>query len=196
VGYGIPLGGLSGVAGDDLSASVSGTFPLQVEAGWRFTPHLYAGAYFQYAFASLASSQKAACDANGVSCSASQLRFGVDLVYTILPRAVLAPWVGVGAGYEIAKVGISLGGLSTEVTYRGFEFAHFMAGLDYRLWPSFRIGPFVTFTLGQFSTFESPSVTTDPITGASQIGPSQSVDIQQKALHEWLQLGLKATYDF
>ncbi len=193
-GYGIPLGGLGN--GVDLSQWLSGVVPFQIDVGWRFTPQLYAGAYFEYGIGILGSAAKAGylCD-QGVSCSGSQLRFGVDFVYTLLPRAKFVPWVGLGAGYEIVKTGGSAANQSVDETFKGWEFVHLQLGVDYRIWPAFRVGPFATFTFAQFSTVDTP-IYVDPTTGTSTIGPSHSVDLQQKALHEWLQLGLKATYDF
>jgi hypothetical protein len=61
-------------------------------------------------------------------------------------------------------------------------------GGDYWLAPRFAVGPFMAFTFGRFST-----VALD----ASSAGQSQSTsqDIEDEAWHEWLQLGLKGTFD-
>jgi hypothetical protein len=187
-GYAIPFGSTSGAAGADFSKLLTGAIPLQFDLGWRFSPHWYVGGFFQYAFASVGSDLNTACAGN---CSASDMRFGVDVVYTFSPRAKLIPWAGVGVGYEIAKITLSSGGQSVEAaTVKGFEFAHLGLGVDYRFAPWFRIGPFATLTLAQFSTLDSQ---VDFNTGA--VGPSQSTDIPSKAFHEWLQLGIKATFD-
>ena len=193
-GYALPLGSATGVAGDELSKSFSGMIPLQIELGWRFSPQFYAGGFFQYGFTSLASEFKAnnGCDQSGVSCSSSDLRFGVDVVFTIAPYATVIPWVGVGAGYELAKLGFSQGGQSVDVTFKGWEFAHVSIGADYRVSPLFRIGPFVSLSFGQFQSFDT---NLDQTTNPPTVGPNRTVDVQEKALHEWLQLGIKGTFD-
>jgi hypothetical protein len=188
-GYAIPMGSITGAAGDDLSQLMSGAIPLQFDLGWRFSPHWYAGAFFQYAFGSVGSTL--ACATAGVSCSASDIRFGVDVVYTFTPRSSVMPWIGLGAGYEIAKITLEGNGQSVDVaTLKGFEFAHVGLGVDFRVATWLRVGPFATLTLGQYSSFDTQF---DPTTNT--IGPSQSIDITNKALHEWLQLGIKATFD-
>lgn len=174
--FGIPMGSSS--EGNSLSDSISSAVPLHVDLGYRFNPNLYLGAFFQYAFASLASAAKAACAP--ASCSASDIRFGADVIYSFTPAAKLSPWAGIGLGYEIGKITASAGGTNADVTFKGFEFAHLGLGLDYRVSARFRAGPFATISLAQYSSFEAAS---------------QSVDLP-KAMHEWLQLGIKGTFDF
>lgn len=187
-GYGAPLGKTS--QGSDLSRTFSGSIPLQIDAGWRFSPKVYTGLYFQFAGAQLDSQVRKGCDANGVSCSSSVLRLGADLVYTFVPRARLAPWAGIGLGFETATVKAAQAGQSVQLTFKGFEFAHLAAGLDFRLWPAVRLGPFASGTLAQFTSVDTP---VDPVT--NQIGATRSLDIQQKAIHGWLQLGIRTAVD-
>jgi hypothetical protein len=188
-GYGIPLGSASGAQGAALSKYVSRSVPLQIEGGWRFSPKLYAGAYFQYAFASTGSLINSLACGPGVDCSGSDLRFGVDVIYTFLPRARIAPWVGVGAGYEIMNLQASEGAERVELKFRGFEFGHLMAGADYRLWPNVRVGLFTALTFAQFSTFETP------FDENGNFGPLRTVNLP-KAFHEWLQFGVRTMFDF
>jgi len=188
-GYGIPMGSASGAAGQALSSYFARSVPLQIEAGWRFSPKLYAGAYFQYALASIASQFNSQFCGSGVSCSGNDLRFGADVIYTFLPRATIAPWVGVGTGYEIMNLTGSQGSQRVELRLKGFEFAHAMAGADYRLWPNVRIGLFAALTLAQFATLETP------FDEDGNFGPTRTVNLP-KALHEWLQLGLRSMVDF
>jgi hypothetical protein len=177
VGFGAPLGRTT--QGNDLSRTFSGSIPLQIDAGWRFNPNLYAGIYFQAAAAQLDGDlrQGQGCDADGVSCSSSDLRLGVDVAYTFLPQARLSPWLGFGAGFESAKISVSQGGSSSEFTWKGFELAHVTAGLDVRLWPTVRFGPFANATLARFTAVDS------------------SFDASQKAFHGWFQLGIRAAVD-
>ncbi len=188
--YGLPFGARSGAQGDNLSGTLTRSFPLQIDLGWRFSPNLYAGIYFQGAIASLAPGLTEGCGTDGVTCSASDLRLGVDLVYTFLPRTRFAPWIGIGGGYENAKVRVPHAGQAVDISYKGYELPDLMAGVDFRLASALRIGPFVTLTLARFTSVETP---VDPDT--DQIGSTQSFGIARKAVHGWLQLGLKGTLD-
>jgi hypothetical protein len=177
VGYAIPMG--EDVAGSSLSDGFSGGIPLQVDLGWRFSPYFYLGGFFQYSFVLLASGVTNQCSANNVSCSGSDLQFGLDFVYTILPYAGIMPYVGLGAGWEIASINVSGNGTGS-LTYSGFQFLRIIAGADFRVGSAFKIGPFANFSMGQYSTLSSPA---------------QDVSISNKALHMWLQFGLKGTVD-
>ena len=176
-GFGAPLGRTS--QGNDLSRTFSGTIPLQLDAGWRFNPHLYGGIYVQFAAAQLDSDlrQAQACDGDGVTCSSSDLRIGLDLAYSFLPRGRFAPWVGFGAGFETAKLSVTQGGSTADFTWKGFELAHFTAGLDLRFWPAVRFGPFANATLARFTTVDA------------------SLDSRQGAFHGWLQFGIRTAID-
>lgn len=184
LGYGFPMGSASGATGDSLSSLFKGAVPIQLGIGWRFNPKIYAGLYFEYAFVSLADAKQQDCTTSGVSCSATDVRFGGDFTYTFLPYAKFAPWAGAGLGFEISKYTVSAGsGLKSDLTIRGFDF-HLMGGADYRLSSVFRVGPFACLVLGQYSTVEQPAT-----------GGTQTLDIANKAFHGWLQLGVRMTAD-
>lgn len=187
-GYGAPLGKTS--QGNDLSSTLSGSVPLQIDAGWRLNPNVYVGLYLQFGPAQLDSQLKQACDAGGVTCSSSDLRIGFDLVYAFLPRGRVAPWAGVGAGFETAQLNVAQGGSSAELTLKGLEIAHVTAGLDLRFWPAFRFGPFANCTLARYMSVDA-SVNAPN----SQIGVTGSGGIENKAFHGWLQLGVRAAID-
>jgi hypothetical protein len=172
--------------GGKVSDFVGSAIPIQVDAGWRFNRNIYAGGFFQYAFGSLGDPTSRVCASGGLSCSATQLRFGVDLVWTILPRATIIPWLGIGAGYEITKVNGSLQAASADVfTAKGLEFAHLSAGADFRPVSWLRVGPFATVTVGQYSSLE----------GIDANGNVSTIAIANKGTHGWFQLGLKGTVD-
>lgn len=177
LGFGAPLGRTS--QGNDLARTFSGSLPLQIDAGWRFNANLYAGIYFQAAALQLDDGLRQAqgCDADGVSCSSSDLRIGVDVAYTFRPRARVSPWLGFGAGFETAKLTVSQGGSSQDFTWKGFELAHVTAGLDLRPFPAVRMGPFANLTVARFTSVDS------------------SFDASQGAFHGWLQLGVRAAVD-
>jgi len=178
LGYGVPIGNVSGSA--PVSDLFSGTLPLQLDVGWRFTPSLYLGAYFQYGFAFVASSLNSSCSQGGASCSGSDMQFGVDFVYTFMPYSKILPYVGLGVGWEIASLNVSGGNATASVTVSGFQFARFIAGTDFRLGSIFRVGPFVNFSLAQFSSISSPDAT---------------ITLGSHTIHSWFQFGIKGTVD-
>jgi hypothetical protein len=67
---------------------------------------------------------------------------------------------------------------------QGFEFANLQVGLDFRLGSVFRLGPFASFSLGQYSN----GSVSDPTGGEA------SGSIDHKTLHEWLTLGVHAAF--
>ena len=180
VGYGLPMGNFA--QNFAFSDYFSGAVPLQVDVGWRFNPNLYLGAFFQYGFAFLSTKAKDFCSASGLSCSGSDIQFGVDFVYTFLPYSTFAPYVGLGMGWEIANDSYSGAGQSFSESVSGFQFARILVGGDFRVGSAFRVGPFVNFSLAQFGSISSSDST---VNGS----------IPNKALHEWLQFGIKGTVD-
>jgi outer membrane protein W len=188
-GYGIPLGKASGSSatnpnGSNLSELYSGQIPLWFDAGYRFLPQVYVGAFFQYGFALINNNATTGCGQNGVSCSGNDLMLGVDAHYHFLPDGQFDPWAGIGFGYEWANTSASAGSVSSSGQIAGLQFVNFQAGGDYKVLPNFGVGPFVTLSLGQYDT---ASVTV----GAQTV----SGDVQNKELHEWLTFGVRGAYD-
>lgn len=195
-GYGAPFGkfgSMDGTSGGDVSDLVSRVIPLQVDAGYFFNSNLYLGASFQYGLGSL----KEDCP-EGASCSARQLRFGVNLAYHFNPSPTLQPWVGLGVGYEALDLSISAseGSVSGKATtsIRGFEFASFQGGLDYRVNKTVSVGPFVTLTAGQYATVKSTIEFDDD--GGLFEDTEESDDIEEKEFHAWLQGGVRLQVRF
>ena len=135
VSYGLGLGNIYGestVAGPAVALSdvYSGALPLQLDLGYRFNSQWFAGAY------------------NGCTdCSSSQMRFGIEGQYHLMPAMSLDPWVGLGVGYEL--VNISAGGASS--TTSGLEFANISVGGNYKVASNFAVGPVISFGLGSYS---------------------------------------------
>ena len=86
-----------------------------------------------------------------MSCSAKDLRLGLNVHYHFSPGESFDPWVGLGAGYEWLVLDESAGGVSVSETASGFEFGNLQLGGDFAVAPNFGIGPFFTFTLAQYS---------------------------------------------
>lgn len=183
--YGIPLG----TAGDGahLNDLASGAVPLQLDLGWRIDRHWYAGGYFVWGPTFVAGQTKEALQAAGVTDVSGhyEQRAGVQGTYTFDAVKGFSPWAGVGAGYEWTRYAQGkIGGTETEVGVRGFE-AALQLGADYRVTPKFAAGPFVTVNVGQYS---SSMKWVDN-------GDETSKSISDKGIHEWLQLGVRGSFD-
>lgn len=186
------FGGMS-LSGDPTgqNRAVSGQVPIWLDAGYQLTPNLMLGLYGQYGFVTLKS------DCPG--CSAHDLRFGIQGQYRFLPTGSADPWVGLGVGYEslslsqkVPSVTDSQGNgtpLPTAIdgTFSGWEIANLQGGVDFRLVPAFTLGPFVSVSFDEF--------THSSIDFHSSTFPSSSGSIGSKALHEWITLGAKGTFD-
>ena len=174
LGYMLPMG--DSAKDVKLGDSVSGGIPIWLDLGYMVTPNIMVGLYASYAFLMLDSKIKDACDAASVDCSASQLRFGLQGQYHLSPAESFDPWFGLGIGMELVDVkqGDAKSGLS------GLEFANNMAGGDFKAGSSLAVGPFVSFSVGQYSK----------TTG------DNGADIKDKAMHQWLTLGVKGTMGF
>ena len=183
--YAVPFG--SAVQGTDLNKLTSGSSPLQLDVGGRFDRRWQAGGYFGYGFVRLADEANAALAAQGATDidGHALMRLGVQGIYTILPDARFAPWVGASVGYEwLRYASATVAGKETEVGVRGFE-AGLQLGADYRLGSSFVAGPFAAFSVGQYRS---------RMTWVSGAGET-STDVADKGLHEWLQLGIKGSFE-
>jgi outer membrane protein W len=202
-GYSLPLGSVLGsatstvastsggsttvstvsTASTDMSDIYSGRIPLMVDAGFRATPNIYVGASFMYGVM-LINGDKTGCNLSGADCSAHEIDFGVDAHYHLAPEQTIDPWVGLGIGYEwvtnSSSSSGSSGGGTGSATLSGWQFVNFQLGADYKAQDSLGIGPFVSLSLGEYSSVS---------------GDGASIDIPNKALHEWFTIGLRGAYD-
>ncbi|MBJ6766044.1 hypothetical protein JGU66_35270 [Myxococcaceae bacterium JPH2] len=138
--YGVPVG----TAFDPIEQSSFGnTLSPQLDVTCFFNEQLSLGGYFQYGVSSGGD-----CNPEG-KCSGSVMRLGVDLNYHFAPRAIMRPWVGVGAGYEQLKRTLKTDERRLAVSLRGFEMGHVNVGFDFQLNPTVFVGPYFTTTLAQ-----------------------------------------------
>jgi outer membrane protein W len=188
-GYALPLGNTvgapSGATAPSLSDSVSGMVPIWVDAGYRSTPNMVVGAFFQYGIAFVNTGKEAGCSTSGVSCSANDLMFGAQFHYHLMPDQTIDPWAGIGIGYEILNGSESAGGQSASSSFSGFQFVNLQIGGDYKVMPNLGVGPFVMFSLGEYSGCSTS------VPGVS----SGSCTINNTAMHEWLTFGIRGAYD-
>jgi hypothetical protein len=196
LGYGIPMGEIE--ENSDLSDSISGMIPLQLDLGYRVLPELSLGGYFMYGFGFAGDDLSDACDnlddLPGVTadCSTHDLRLGIQAHYHFLPRKTLDPWLGLGVGYEWITFGTDISGggreLDVSATGRGFEFLNLQGGLDFKVADGLALGPFLSFSIGQYSDSSASC------SGNACADDSASEEIDSKALHQWLLLGIRGTF--
>lgn len=186
-GYSLPMGNVSGNASTPdtsdhfaMSDLVTGQVPFLFDIGGKVIPEIFLGGYTGFAFGGAAGRAADACDASNASCIGIGFRLGAELQYHILPSEAVNPWVGYGIGLEATGVSASSGDEDETVSVSGFEFARFMAGVDFRLSRGVGVGPFVDLTMGSYSTLTQ-----------SVEGRSTSLDVAESALHEWLTLGVR-----
>jgi hypothetical protein len=192
-GYALPFGDVFGASNGGSALSLgdqaNGVLPIWVDAGYRFNPNMFVGAFFQYGFAFINTSKalEGLCSANGASCSGSDIMVGVDFHYHLMPDQTFDPWGGIGVGYEIANESLSEVAASSSATYDGFQFFNLQAAVDWTgAAPNLGIGPFVMFSLGQYSSCSYSG-------GLAAFG--QGCTISSGSLHEWLTIGVRGAYD-
>jgi hypothetical protein len=184
-GYAIPMGKVAGGESElKLADFTSGQVPIFVDIGGKVIPNLFIGGYLGLAFGGAGGTQADFCDAANADCVSVNVRVGAEIQYHILPDQLTNPWLGYGIGIESVAVGASAGGEDTTLGFVGFEFAHFMGGVDFRLSRVFGLGPFVDFSIGQYDQFRIES----------SDGPDSDGDIEDTALHQWLILGLRGVF--
>jgi hypothetical protein len=148
-----------------MSDGVKSQIPIQLDALYSFTPAFAAGAYLSYGFAQL--------EGDCADCSASDLRLGIQGTYAFNSVSQqFVPWLGAGIGYEIASVDNGAGSVDTS----GWELLNLQGGADYKVGEKFSVGPYVLFSIGQYSSIEGN-------------------DIAEKGTHEWLGFGVRGKFD-
>jgi hypothetical protein len=183
VGYAPAMGEAMQAKGDPSATKMSDSFksqvPVQIDANYKFTKDVAAGLYFSYGFGQVGSQMKN--DVSPATLSASAIRVGAQGNYTFSSVASpLVPWAGVFAGYEQAKLSLG-GGASGDFTLSGFELGLQLGG-DYKVSPQFGVGPFVGFSVGQFTS----------LSASGDAGTAPEFD---KKMHEWFTIGIRGVYD-
>lgn len=186
LGYAFGMGDVAGDSGGSLQMSdwTKSQVPLQVEALFKATPQLAIGPYFSYGWAQAGGDLKdGVCDAPGIDCSARIMRLGVEAIYTVPQQGQFVPWFGAGLGYEWSKVHAEGGGLSGDADFSGLEFLNLQGGGDFKVSPTFRVGPFVQLSFVQYSNAD----------WSGDFGDLN--DIPSKKVHEWFQIGVRGSFD-
>lgn len=178
-GLGIPAGSafLDPVTGQAVSFSTYGSpsIPIQVDAGLRFASHHLVGAYYQYGIAVLGT---LACG-SGWTCTGGGSRLGVQYAYTFSPDEDTV-WLGAGSGWEWAQIGHPYGSATGDLSLDGWEILNVQVGYDWTLGRIFRLGPYASASIAEFSSYRA----------SSGLG-STSGSIANRAIHSWINLGIR-----
>jgi hypothetical protein len=179
VGFAIPFGDISGDAGNSLASRVDSAIPFVLEVGYRFDAALTLGAYFQYGFLQINDNF---CGANA-DCSGSVVRLGVEGLYHFDLGKLVVPWVGLGVGYEWGAINASNAFGNASESANGWEFVTLQGGGEFHILPQVAVGPYLSFSFARYGS------------GSGQFGNvTFSGDIQNPAVHEWLQVGVRGSF--
>ena len=154
------------------------SIPLQLDAGVTLSGRWFVGAYVQYGWSVLQIGQ---CKV-GETCQLTGLRVGVQALYSLHEEGD-TPWFGLGTGWEWMFTRYSSNAFTTTLDVAGWEFVNFQAGYDVQVAPAWKVGPWISGSVGEFSR-----------ASMGRDGHSQDSNIPNKALHGWLQLGVKGTF--
>jgi hypothetical protein len=165
-GFERPLGDLQQAA--PLSDGLSGAVPLVFEIGVRGNRNVSVGF-------SLERARVLTRNCPDQSCSATDYRFNAEAIFTARTGSGVDPWLGVGIGYEWLDLA---DGPGSDEGITGWTYGVIQAGAEIRIGRQFGLGPFASFSVGEYSS-ESNNV--------------YARDFTNQALHEWLQFGLRGT---
>jgi hypothetical protein len=188
-GYGVPLGEGAEDA-RDVSDAISAIVPLWVDLGYRASPNVFVGAYFQYGLGFVGDDIEDACDLDGVDCSVSSHRLGAQVHYHFSPRTSADPWLGLGFGYEWYNAQVEAGDGEFSASLSGFEFANLQGGVDFYPGDHFYLGPFVSFSMDQYASLD---VECSGAAGELCDGFGDG-DIEDKSIHNWFLIGIRGGY--
>jgi hypothetical protein len=173
VGYALPAGDVAKNA--PLEDDVSANIPIQVDAGVSVLDLLELGVYASYGPTRIAQKLRSSGACAGNACSGQNYRGGLQLNVRV-PVVLDGLWGGVFAGLEGQRLKLAAG----DVTYDGWE-AGLQAGWDFSVLPLLRLGPWVSYSLAEFTKSRGG-------------GASITSDVQ--AQHNALTFGLRGLFDF
>ncbi len=155
--------------------------PLWLDVMYRVSPAASYGLYGQVGVG-------ATGDGCSGKCDFSDLRIGVQGQWRFSPESGIAPWLGVGAGWEslsYRSLSLATGVQSTELL--GGPELLLQAGLGLRVEKSVELGPFLSVGAGSYlrDSYKCAPAGSDCPTGSAVAG---------SGLHSWLGLGLSVRY--
>jgi hypothetical protein len=191
--YGVPFGGMANVVATQpapkLSDYFTGMGAFAYELGYRFSPHVYFGIVLDFGFVLINDeSSSSHCEKDGVDCKGLESTILANLRYHVDPGSSFDPWIGIGFGYETLTLEERAGpGGPTMTTYkfRGLRYLNLELGGDFPVSNGFYLGPFATFSLGQYRSGSVDGI------GLGH----QERDFANRPLHGWFTFGLRGQYN-
>jgi hypothetical protein len=181
-GIALPIGSVNGAT--KMSDAFSAQAPLILDVGWKIIPNLFVGVFAGAAVGGAAGQVDDACQQLGVSCVGLAFRGGILAQWNFRPDKTVNPWAGYGFGYEFGGSSGSNAKNNISNAVRGFDYAHLLGGVDFRLQDWFGIGPFVDAAIGSYDVASSS-------TNAGGRVLNRGGAIDDKAIHIWLTLGVR-----
>jgi hypothetical protein len=135
----------------------------------------------------LSSDAKDACDLDGTDCSVMGYRLGIHGEYG-LGGDQYVPFVGANAGWAWEALKEEAGGDSVTYTFSGWELG-LKAGVDMKASEQVKVGLFVGLAFGQYTKEKAKG----DIGGVS-VTATDSIPSSERAIHEWLTIGVRGTY--
>ncbi len=189
-GVGVELGlrlGWASAVGDaaryvPMSEAVAWQVPIQAEVAWA-AQRFAAGLYGSWAPAGAGAQ---GCT-DGASCSAQVARAGFEGAWRFPALGFgAAPWLGGALGWEWASHRRERLGAETTTRWNGPELG-LQGGLDWKLlgWSkTWWVGPYAQVGLGRYERMTLETA-----------GAAASGGIADRAIHAWLQLGVRGAVD-
>jgi opacity protein-like surface antigen len=186
-GVSAPMGNASGDSGDKLARRYAWQIPFAVDLGAKVTRFVFVGGYLHLGVGAEGSDARVEdlCDdddedwENDVSCSAVNVRLGIEAEYGFDPGGHVSPWLGYGFGMEAGVQSIrDSTGYRENNTATGITWAQLSGGLDVR--NAVGWGPFAELSLGRYMT-----------TRTEVGGQHSTTDIDDRAFHVWATLGMR-----
>jgi hypothetical protein len=177
-GVGLPVGSMSR---DDtgrtlaLSDLVSGRFSFTLGAGYRVSDLFSFGGFLQFGIMSLESNS---CS----SCSASDVRLGLETRLHFIPNHRVSPWASLGFGYERFTEQY----YASRLDFNGAEL-NIGVGGDFRVTRIFTLGPFVGLQLGTFYSWSGSG-------WDSAANGSHDIPNGEQTVHGWVLLGIHGAF--
>lgn len=154
--------------------------PLVLDLDYRFSPNWGAGVFGELGFPRVSIDDEEASYAAG----GHHYRVGIEAQYHAKSESRVEPWLGVGFGYDVLratyhetssywdKLNPTPDHASRPLRASGFELGHLRLGIDFRIFPAFAIGPFLS---------------------ASVVAYRNQVGVTRSDVNLWGNIGLKAT---
>lgn len=171
-GYALALG--EATKDNKMSDAIGGAVPLQLDLTYAISA-IQVGGYVSYAVVFKGEKNKDS------DISTSQLNYGLQANYLLSTEAT-KPWVGVFAGLENLKSSKDSSTSNTSGWQAGLQ-----GGAAFTASPGLTVGPFASFAVGQYGSAKVEG---------NGVSLEADVPSDQKALHQWLTIGIKGQFDF